>query len=113
MGLIKSKLKRRLRKKYHLGEFGEFGFEIFIESANLSEKDFDKFYDDFIGKIENLKLSFGGGGCPQDCNGFIASARKHSSPTAEQKEKLKNWLENRFEVKKIILSEFRDARHNW
>ncbi len=62
--MIKSKLKRRLRKKYHLGEFQELGFELFTAlKPDLSEEDFDKFLDDFIEEIERNKLTFGGGNC--------------------------------------------------
>ena len=94
MGLIKSKLKRRLRKKYHLGEFREFGFEVAIEfENNLSEKLFDKFYDEFIEEIENLELLFGGGGCPLNVNGFICSAKKYSSPSSAKKESLGSFAE--------------------
>lgn len=108
--MIKSKLKKRLRKKHHLGEFQEFGFEIFTElKPDLSENDFDKFLDDFIDEIENEKLSFGGGGNREIWQGFVTSDEKYTSPTEEQKEKIQKWLESRDEVGDIKIGEFRDA----
>lgn len=112
MGIVKSKLKKRLRKKYHLGEFKEFGFKIFFELSDLSDNDADEFYRDFIGKIESLNLSFGGGSCSQSYQGFVSSAKEYSSPSEAQKEKLENWLENRSEVKRVFISEFSDGWHS-
>ena len=58
-----SKLKRRLRKKYHAGEFQEFGFEIVAHlTEGLKETEFDKFASDFILEaIEKNYLMFSGG----------------------------------------------------
>ncbi|MDQ3179688.1 MAG: YggL family protein, partial [Acidobacteriota bacterium] len=40
--MIKSKLKRRLRKKFHVGEFQELGFEILVDlKSDLPEIEFD------------------------------------------------------------------------
>jgi uncharacterized protein YggL (DUF469 family) len=71
-----SKLKRRLQKKHHVGEFQELEFEILVEfEPNLSETDFDKFYDEFIEEIEENKLEFGGGGSPKVWHGFVTSSK--------------------------------------
>ena len=106
----KSKLKRRLRKKHHLGEFQEFGFEIF---ANLKIKasglEFDNFCNDFIDMIEENKLEFGGGGRYDAWEGFVCSGDKFASPSIEDREKVKRWLENRKEVGSCKVGEFIDA----
>lgn len=104
-----SKLKRRLRKKFHIGEFQELGFEIYVESkSNLSETDFDKFYDEFIEKIEENKLSFGGGG-PKVWQGFVTSPIKHQSPTDQQRENIKNFLESLPDIAKCEVGKLKDA----
>jgi uncharacterized protein YggL (DUF469 family) len=108
MGMIKSKLKRRLRKKFHVGEFQESGFEIFVNlKSDLSEIEFDKFLDEFIGVIEENKLLFGGG--RKDWEGFITSAKKFASPAVEDREKIKIWLEKREEVIDCKVGHFLDA----
>ena len=91
----KSKLKRRLRKKFRLGEFQELGFEIFVNlKPDLNENEFDKFLDEFIGIVEENKLLFGGGG-RDNWEGFVTSAEKFASPTIKDRETIKFWLENR------------------
>jgi len=110
MGMIRSKLKRRLRKKFHVGEFQELGFQIFANlKSDLSEIEFNKFYDEFIDVIEENKLLFGGGGGPEDLKGFITSAKKFASPIAEDREQIKIWLEKRGEVIGYKLSDFVDS----
>lgn len=97
--MIKSKLKRRLRKKFHVGEFQELGFEIIANlKSDLTEMESDKFYDEFIEFIEKNKLLFGGGGGLEDLKGFIISAKRFSSPTIEDREEIKNLLEKCEEV---------------
>lgn len=108
--MIKSKLKRRLRKKFHVSEFRELGFEIFANlKFDLSEIEFDKFYDEFIDVIEENKLLFGGGGGLKDVKGFITSPKKFASPTIEDREKIKIWLEKREEVIDCKVGDFLDA----
>ncbi|HSK73649.1 MAG TPA: 50S ribosome-binding protein YggL [Pyrinomonadaceae bacterium] len=110
----RSKLKKRLRKKYHLGEFQELGFEIFTElKSGLNEKDFNRFVDDFIDEIERNKLLFGGGGGKESWKGFVSSSIKYTSPTEEQRENFRKWLANRSEIQNVKIDEFRDAWHNW
>ena len=108
----KSKLKRRLRKKFHLGEFQELGFEIFANlKTDLNENEFYNFLDEFIDVIEENKLLFGGGG-RESWEGFVNSARKFASPTDTDREKIKVWLENRREVIDCKVGEFLDAWNN-
>jgi uncharacterized protein YggL (DUF469 family) len=110
MGMIKSKLKRRLRKKFHVGEFQELGFDVFVNlKSYLGETEFDTFYDEFIGVIEENKLSFGGGGGLEDVKGFVCSPEKFASPTIEDREQIKIWLERREEVADYKLGDFVDG----
>ncbi|MBA3634289.1 MAG: YggL family protein [Acidobacteria bacterium] len=108
--MIKSKFKRRLRKKFHLGEFQVFGVEIFLKfEPTLTDSDFAEFSDDFINLIEANKLLFDGGGQSKSWEGFVSSARKVVSPTEDEREMIKNWLENHPEVVEVRVGEFLDA----
>lgn len=106
----KSKLKRRLRKKLHVGEFQELGFEVSVKfKSNFTETKFDKFTDEFIDEIEGNKLFFGGGGNNKTWTGFVTSQEKYNSPTDEQREKIKYRLENCPEIAESEVGNFIDA----
>ena len=92
----KSKLKRRLRKKYRFGEFQEFGFQFEVKfKPNLSETEADKILDEILDEIKAHKLSYGGGSSVEFLHGFVTAAKTYRSPTPAQRETLKNWLESR------------------
>lgn len=97
---------RRLRKKLHLGEFQQLGFEISITlKPNLEVDDLDYFLDEFIlDAIEKNELAFGGG---TDC-GFI-TAWKHGSASEAHLTVVKDWLSRRSEVVSITLGPLVDA----
>lgn len=110
MGVIKSKLKRRLRKKYHLGEFQEFGFEVIVNfKKGTGEIQFDKFWNEFIDEIEKNKLMCGGGGDYNSWQVFLTSEKKFTSPTISDKEIIKVFLENYLDVKSFEIGELKDA----
>lgn len=110
MGLKRSRLKRRLRKKYHLGEFQELGFEIRVEfEPNLSRTEFDKLYDEFIEKIEENNLAFGGGGGPEIWQGFVSGFENYQFPTNEQRDTIKNYLESLPDIAKCEVGNLKDA----
>ena len=58
------RVRKRLRKKLHQGEFQEMGFEVqFRMSSDLNESAVDVFIDAFLEQaIEANRLMFGGGG---------------------------------------------------
>jgi uncharacterized protein YggL (DUF469 family) len=108
-----SKLKRRLRKKFHIGEFQELGFEIFVKfKSELSELTFDAFLDDFIGEIEKNKLLFGGGSDVNTLEGFVTASQKYQSPTDLQIGNIKNWLKTRTEISEGEVGKLKDAWYN-
>jgi uncharacterized protein YggL (DUF469 family) len=110
MGMIKSKLKRRLRKKKHLGEFQQLGFEISVSlKKDFNEFEFGKFTDDFIVKIERSRLQFSGGGDGNAWAGFVTSEGKFTSPTDDDRKKIRIWLESRSEVEDCKVGELLDA----
>jgi uncharacterized protein YggL (DUF469 family) len=55
-------VKKRLRKKKHLGEFKELGFEVRSDRRpGLSGNDLEAFVDRLIDIVEARSLAFGGG----------------------------------------------------
>ena len=56
-------MKKRLRKKKHLGEFKQYGFELTIKlKPGHSVEEINDFYIPLLDKIEEKSLSVGGGG---------------------------------------------------
>lgn len=111
--MIKSKLKRRLRKKLHLGEFQEFEFEVSVDfKKGIGEIQFDKFWHEFVGEIEKHGLVCGGGGDYNSWQVVVTSGRKFASPTSSDKERIKIWLEKYSEVENCKVGEFLDSWHD-
>ena len=92
-------MKKRLRKKLHIGEYQEFGFMVscsFI--SDLSAEQFDNFMDAFIQEaIESNGLSFGGGGDKQEWKGFVTLEHRGSA-TEKHKTQVAKWLESNPQV---------------
>ncbi len=105
---------RRLRKKLHLGEFQELGFEVAARLASpLSDEERDKLLDLFIEQcIESNELGFGGG-LNDDLEGFVVSMKKRGSATDEQREKVRAWLGTRSEFAGVEIGPLRDAWHGF
>jgi len=100
------KQNRRLRKKLHLGEFQQLGFEISITlKPNLGIDDLDRFLDEFIlDAIEKNELAFGGG----TDGGFITTWKRGSASEAHRAI-VENWLRQRQEVISVTLGPLVDA----
>lgn len=86
--------KKRLRKKYHQGEYAEYGFELtasFIETPNSM----DKAVDEFLGKIDELGLSTSGA---FDKLGLTQLIFKHKKcfPEVEEIAALLYWMETSY-----------------
>ena len=88
-------MKKRLRKKLHLGEFQEFGFEVTYRFIpNLSDNQLDQFIDDFIAEaIENNGLCCGGGGDKNEWRVFVSLDRRGSA-TENHRDRVSSWLES-------------------
>ncbi len=70
-------MKKRLRKKKHIGEFSEYGIEIKMINANaaMTAQDMDKFADDLLEYVDSRKWACGGGWSLKDCNFFIETGK--------------------------------------
>lgn len=103
-------MKRRVRKKLHVGEFQELGFEIrclFI--PDFSDNAFNAFIDEFMTQaIESQGLSFGGGGDTTRWGGFITLNRR-GSLSDEHRTKVSTWLASKAAVREYQIGQLVDA----
>lgn len=102
--------KRRILKKLYLGEFAMMGFEVACETTITDFDSYDNFVDDFIDYIENLGLTFGGGGL-EHFEGFICADKRYISVSEEQKSSVEDWLKARAEITSVNVSELLDANY--
>lgn len=84
-------IRKRLRKKRHIGEFQELGFDLsFRLSEHLGQVALDDFCDQFLANaIEARGLLCGGGG-GQRWDLFVTRAR--SSVSDQDREAVAGWL---------------------
>jgi uncharacterized protein YggL (DUF469 family) len=105
-------VRKRLRKKLHVGEFQELGFEVrFLVADNLSHDTFDALVDAFISQaIEAHGLLCGGGGKNPEWSVFVTREGR-GSVTAEHRQTIERWLAARPEVKIVQIGPLVDAWH--
>lgn len=101
---------RRQRKKLHLGEFQQLGFEVTARLASsLTEEDSDKLLDAFIEEcVEPLGLSFGGG-MNDSLDGYVMPMVKGRSASEDEREKVGSWLSARNEFLAVDVGRLTDA----
>ena len=97
---------RRLRKKLHLDEFQELGFDVETElKAPLAGNDEETLLIAFIeGVIEPRGLIYGGG---VTC-GYVCKAGGGSA-TEEDRAAVRDWLQARAEFSAVTVRELSDA----
>ncbi|WP_300672580.1 YggL family protein [Desulfoluna sp.] len=105
-------MKKRLRKKLHLGEFQELGFTLNIKfNAENTNEALDAFVDNLLDEvIDPAALDFGGGGDRFDFAGFVVLAAR-GSVTEEHRAITTAWLEKREDVTSFEVGELVDAWH--
>lgn len=99
-------MRKRLRKKKHVGEFQELGCEVRITLRPGS--DLDDFLNRFLEEaVEANGLSFGGGGRHLELDGFLELGRRdaHQANLA----KVVAWLERQDDVEDFQRGEPVDA----
>lgn len=103
-------MRKRLRKKKHLGEFREFGVEVRIEVKPAA--DHDSFLDDWIIQaVEGNGLQFGGGGSRSEMSGFLELGRQEQ--VAAKLASVEGWLKSDSRVKSYEFGPPVDAWHGW
>ena len=102
-------MKKRLRKKKHLGEFAEWGRQLVI---TRNRKDgFDEFLDAFIEEaIESNGCYCGGGGKEDKLDVVVELGRRSDDPAARLK-RITVWLDARPDVQSWRMGEEFDVWH--
>ena len=99
-------MKKRLRKKKHIGEFAVFGASVAVRLADGT--DFDSFLDAFLDDaIEANDCYFGGGGQKDRLSGIIELGRKIDLPE-ERLRKISHWLDTDSNVANHLTGEIND-----
>jgi len=103
-------VRKRLRKKLHVSEFQELGFEVRFQVAdNLSYDAFDTVVDAFISQaIEAHGLLCGGGGKNPEWSVFVTRERR-GSVTEEHRQAIERWLAAHPEVNAVHIGPLVDA----
>jgi uncharacterized protein len=101
-------MKKRLRKKLHMGEFAVFGVSLRASlTLGLTDDGFDAFLDAFLAEaIEANGLWFCGGGSPATgWNGVIDPGKSVRGIPAAALDAVRSWMEKRTEVDSVGISE--------
>ncbi|MSS71843.1 MAG: DUF469 family protein [Candidatus Latescibacteria bacterium] len=103
-------MRKRLRKKLHLGEFQELGFEVSFRVADdLSSDAFDRLVDIFIDQaIEGNGLVCGGGGRPPNWSVFVTIDGR-GGVTEDHRRAVQQWLASQPEVREVQAGPLIDA----
>ena len=96
---------RRLRKKLHVGEFQQLGFEVvFSFRQELDRAQDDHFWDAFIiDAIESNNLTYGGG-----TEGYVVPENR-ATATESHREIVRAWLVGRPEISSVVVGPLVDA----
>jgi len=102
-------MKKRLRKKKHIGEFQELGFEVDGDlRPGMERDDVGAFTDRFLAHIEARKLAFGGGIGGGDFGGFVARFGRGTA-TNDDRASVAAFLASDPDVTRHVVGELRDA----
>lgn len=106
MGLPKKCRSRRLRKKLHVGEFQEMGFEFKTELKRpLSQEAEYDLLDCFLSElVEPRSLALGG----PITSGYIAYFGR-GSVTENDRDSIRAWLSSRPEIESVQVGQLKDV----
>lgn len=101
-------MKKRLRKKKHVGEFQELGFEVVAKlRPDLGRDAINAFTDRLIAAIEAQQLAFGGG-VGTEINGFVTRFARGSA-TADDRTRVSAFFASDPDVVQHEIGGLRDA----
>ncbi len=103
-------MKKRLRKKYRVGEFKELCFEFsFNYKGDVAAPECEQFLHALIEECIEANGLDCEGNITDDCCNIIAKAVDPTQTSNAQREAVKNWLEARSDVELKSFSELQDA----
>ncbi|WP_028023414.1 50S ribosome-binding protein YggL [Enterovibrio calviensis] len=102
-----SQRSKRLRKKLYLDEFAVFGFVISLKLNTENDEELDAFIESLADFAESRHLLVAGGGM-SDIELVVGSALRYGSATAQDRESIKVWIDDRSEVELLELGELVD-----
>ena len=102
-------MKKRLRKKKHLGEFTEWGIQLV---ATRNQKDgFDDFLDAFVLEAIEANGCYCGGGGMEDKFDVVIELGRHADDPESKLRKITAWLDSRSDVQGYRTGELFDLWH--
>ena len=107
-------MRKRLRKKRHIGEYRQDGFSISCDfRRSLTGEEFDHFIDSFItSAIEAHGLLFAGGGSRGSrWSGIVFRDHRYASVSDADKDQVREWLAGYSEIQSVALSDSWDIWH--
>lgn len=109
MNPLNKRRSRRLRKKLHIGEFQEMGFQFQAElKIPLTPEAEESLVDRFLSEIvEPRSLALGG----WVTGGFLAYCGRGSATEADR-EKIRAWLTRQPEIAAVSIGDLIDAWHS-
>jgi uncharacterized protein YggL (DUF469 family) len=106
-------MKKRTRKKRHLGEFRTMGFTIRARwQSELIGLQFDSISDEFLDALVDRGMECGGGLGPGDLHVVVQSSNEYGSTTEEGRKQIMRWLESCSNIESFAVSESWDLYHS-
>ncbi len=107
-------MKKRLRKKYRVGEFRELCFEFSFEyKGDIEAPECEQFLRSFVEEcIEANGLNCEGNLTSTGCN-IVARDVRPTQTSEAQRQAVKSWMEARPDVELLSFSELVDAWYSW
>ncbi len=102
-------MKKRLRKKRHLGEFIEWGRQIIVTRS--ARDGFDEFMDSFVVEAIEANGCYCGGGGNGDTLDMVIELGRRSDDPDMRLNKITAWLDARSDVQSYKVSEEFDVWH--
>jgi uncharacterized protein YggL (DUF469 family) len=100
---------RRLRKKLYLDEFAILGFEFSCKIDEVSEEDYDAFFDAFADQAEKRDLFVSIDGQEHQFEGFVTAGNRYGSASEDDRKAMEETLAAFNIVSDVVVGPLVDA----